>query len=221
MRKRVEAEYLLSNLGVAMNINDNGEITFFDVDNNCNIMQSMQGSQSLPIKTIDDLNKTGVSKYLTSKNKNITFRLNERIINGQSKLYIRELLIETVNHQRNRFEYNYIYFEPSVKHNKVAITSYDKNLYNKKCITIDDNGSIFFELNNRTGLYAKNQFKDDWYLEKQQMALEVQNNELLTIVAEYYGRHFPKLLETVEGAKALARKTYSKTKVNTDKTPLW
>ena len=68
-------------------------------------------------------------------------------------------------------------------------------------IRVGSDNQIFFEINNKTGLY-NNGYDESYYLNETEMREALNSSKEIQIFSEYYGRIYPELLETLQNAKS-------------------
>ncbi len=68
-------------------------------------------------------------------------------------------------------------------------------------ISVESDNYIFFDINNKYGVYD-NGFDEGYYLSESEMSEALNSNAYIKIFSEYYGKIYPKLLETLQGVKS-------------------
>ena len=189
---------VLEQLGVACDVNGS-KVNFFDKENGLEMEIWEDKTKEL---LIDDLE---MYRYYTlySPKKMVRFQLKHPRIYGEldEKQIVLERTCFSDGHE------NHVVDLDSGINKAFKIQSYyedDGIVTGRSEIIVDGSNRIYFDLFGKNGLY--NDFFDEEYgLSPSEMREELESNRFIQIFAEYYGKLYPEILDTVELAKSCAK----------------
>ena len=196
---------MIKQLGIAAKIDNNGNITFYDLENEC-VMEASYTRNPLPtvptneIKPLISVHDITLDTFYTlrSPKKIFSFCLGRPLIGkkvDEQSIMIENARYVVVTGEKTFDEYD-IRFESTPRNNTMKISSNrGEGLYTE--ITIQDDEYMAFRNALGYGEFDR-EFDDEFELQSQQMIDIFDSNELISVFAGYYGKLYPQILKTID-----------------------
>ena len=196
---------LLKQIGIAAKIDSNGNITFYDLENEC-IMEAMCTKNPLPLVPTDEIDSlTSISeidtdKFITLRSPKKMFRfvlgrpLVDKSVDRQS-LIIENAQYVVVTGEKT-FDEHDISFSSSPRSKILKINSHRGDGTHSE-ITIQNDECMTFSNSDGYGEFYKG-FDSESELQSSQMIQMYDSIELIPVLARYYGKLYSELTKTID-----------------------